>query len=55
MPKAKNPLPPAEQRKRFEEEVRRLKDAGELDPDAADAVLDKLVRKAAKPLPSSST
>ena len=45
MPKAKNPLPPEEQRKRFEEEVRRLKEAGDFDPDAADAALDKLVRK----------
>jgi hypothetical protein len=48
MTKAKNPITPEEQRKRFESEVRRLKKAGELDPDAADASLDALVRKAAK-------
>lgn len=45
MPKAKNPLSLEEQRKRFEEEVRKLKEAGDFDPDAADAALDKLVRR----------
>ena len=45
MPKKQNPLTPEEQRKRFEEEVRRLKEAGDFDPDAADAALDKLVRR----------
>jgi len=45
MPKAKNPLSPAEQRKRFEEEVKKLREAGDFDPDAADAALDRLVRK----------
>jgi hypothetical protein len=48
MPKAKNPLTPEEQRKRFEEEVRKRTDAGELDPAEADALLDALVRKGAK-------
>jgi hypothetical protein len=48
MPKAKNPISPEEQRKRFEDEVRRLKEAGELDPDAADEWLDFLVRRSAK-------
>jgi hypothetical protein len=48
MPKRKNQLTPEEQRKRFEEEVQRLINAGELDPDAADAALDKLVRRDAK-------
>lgn len=45
MPKAKNPLSPAEQRKRFEAEVARLVKAGELAPTEADAALDKLVRR----------
>lgn len=46
MPKKQNPLTPEEQRKRFEEEVRRRKDAGDFDQDAAENALDKLVRKA---------
>lgn len=48
MPKQKNPLTPAEQRRRFEAEVQRLKDAGELDPDEAEAALDAMVRKSIK-------
>ena len=44
MPKAKHTLTPEEQRKRFEEEVRKRKEAGDFDPDAADTALDKLVR-----------
>ena len=48
MPKAKNPLSPEEQRKRFEEEVRKRKEAGDFDPDAVDAVLEKLVSKQRK-------
>jgi len=47
MPKAKNPISPAEQRKRFQAEVQRLIDAGELSPTEADAALDALVRKSA--------
>jgi hypothetical protein len=47
MPKAKSPLSPKEQRKRFEEEVRKRIDAGELSPTEADAALDKLVRRSA--------
>ena len=46
MPKAKNPMTEEERSKRFEEEVRRRKEAGDFDQDAADAALDKLVRKA---------
>jgi hypothetical protein len=46
MPKAKNPITPEEQRRRFEEEVRRLINAGELDPDKADAALDSMVKRA---------
>ena len=44
MPKTKNRPSPEEQRKRFEEEVRKRIDAGELSPTEADAALDKLVR-----------
>ena len=43
MPKAKNKISPAEQRKRFEAEVQRLIDAGELNPTEADAALKKVV------------
>ena len=46
MPKAKNPLSPEEQKRRFEEEVKKREAAGDFDPDAADAAMDKLVRKA---------
>ena len=45
MPKKQNLLTPEEQRRRFEEEVRRQKEAGDFDPNAADAALDKLVRR----------
>ena len=45
MPKAKNPMTDEERSKRFEEEVRRRKDAGDFDQDAADGMVDKLVRK----------
>ena len=47
MPKAKNKLTPEEQRKRFEEEVRKRIAAGELNPTDADGALDKLVRRSA--------
>ena len=46
MPKKQNPLTPEEQQKRFEAEVRRLINAGELDPDEADAMLDSMVKRA---------
>ena len=45
MPKAKNPMTDEERSKRFEEEVRRRKDAGDFDQDAAENALDKLVRR----------
>ena len=45
MPKAKAKLPPEEQRRRFEEEVRKRIAAGELNPTEADAALDSLVRR----------
>jgi hypothetical protein len=48
MPKAKNPLSAEEQRKRFEEEVKKRKAAGDFDPEKADAALDRLVRESAK-------
>jgi len=44
MPKKQNPLTPEEQRKRFEDEVRRQSEAGDFDPDAADAALEALTR-----------
>ena len=47
MPKAKNKLTPEEQRRRFEEEVRKRIDAGELNPIEADKALDELVRRSA--------
>ena len=46
MPKAKNPMTEEERSKRFADEVRRRKKAGDFDPIAADAALDKLVRRA---------
>ena len=45
MPKAKNPISEEERLKRFEEEIRSRKEAGEFDLDAADAALDDLVRR----------
>ena len=45
MPKAKNPITEEERSKRFEEEVRKRKDAGDFDLDAAEKALDKLVRR----------
>jgi hypothetical protein len=48
MPKAKNPITEEERSKRFEEEVRKRKAAGDFDQNAADDALDKLVRKSIK-------
>jgi hypothetical protein len=45
MPKAKNPITEEERSRRFEEEVRRRKDAGDFDQSAADSALDALVRR----------
>ena len=45
MPKAKSPITEEERSKRFEEEVRRRKEAGDFDPDAADAAMDALVKR----------
>lgn len=48
MPKAKNRLTPEEQRKRFEDEVKKLIEADELDPEEAGARTDRLVKNAAR-------
>jgi hypothetical protein len=45
MPKKQNPLTPEEQRKRFEEEVRKQEADGNLDRADADAALDAFVKK----------
>jgi len=45
MPKAKNPITEEERSKRFEEEVRKRKAAGDFDLKAADDAVDALVRK----------
>ena len=51
MPKAKHTPTPEEQRKRFEAEVQKLINAGELDPHDAAQILDDLVRRSAHPPP----
>jgi hypothetical protein len=48
MPKAKNPISEEERSKRFEAEVRRRKDAGDFDQDAAENALDRFVRRTGK-------
>ena len=45
MPKARNPISEEERSRRFEEEVRKRKVAGDFDLNAADEALDRLVRK----------
>lgn len=45
MPKAKNPMTDEERSRRFEEEVRKRKRAGDFDQDAAENAIDKLVQK----------
>ena len=45
MPKKQNPVSPEEQRKRFEEEVRKRQADGDFDQNAADTALDDLVRR----------
>jgi polyhydroxyalkanoate synthesis regulator phasin len=44
MPKKSKPESPEEQSERFKREVQELIDAGELDPDAAEAALNDLMR-----------
>lgn len=46
MPKANNPITEEERSKRFKAEVRKRTKDGDFDPDAAENVLEKLVRKA---------
>jgi hypothetical protein len=48
MPPKKRPETPEQQAKRFKEEAEKLVKSGDLDPDAADAALDKLVSKQAR-------
>ena len=48
MPKAKNPMTEAERSKRFEEEVRKRKEAGDFAPNVAAAAVDKLVSRRRK-------
>jgi hypothetical protein len=48
MPKAKNPITEEERSKRFEEEIRKRKAAGDFDQNAAENALDALVRRSAK-------
>lgn len=48
MPKAKHNITSEEQRRRFEEEVRKRIDAGELSLTDAERALDALVRRSAK-------
>ena len=45
MPKAKNPISEEERSRRFEEEVRKRKLAGDFDLDAAADAVDALVKK----------
>jgi hypothetical protein len=45
MPKKQNPESPVEQSERFKREVRKLIDAGELNPNEADAAFERLVTK----------
>jgi polyhydroxyalkanoate synthesis regulator phasin len=47
VPKKKPPNETESQIERFRAKVRELTDAGQLDPEEADAALDRLVRKAA--------
>jgi hypothetical protein len=49
MPAKKNRLTPEEQRKRFEEEVRKRKEAGDFDQDAAEAAVAAVVKRSRNP------
>ena len=48
MPKAKNPMSEEERSKRFKEEIKKRKEAGDFDLDAADTALENLIRKQRK-------
>jgi hypothetical protein len=45
MPAKKNRLTPEEQRKLFEDEVRKRKEAGEFDSEAAEAAVEVVVKR----------
>jgi hypothetical protein len=45
MPKAKNPITEEERSRRFEEEVRKRKEAGDFDQDAAEAAVETVVKR----------
>ena len=45
MPKAKNPISEEERSRRFEEEVRKRKEAGDFDSDAAAAAVETVVKR----------
>jgi chorismate mutase len=45
MPKAKNPITDEERSRRFEEEVRKRKAAGDFDSDAAEAAVAAVVKR----------
>lgn len=53
MPKRKETMTPEEQSQRFKAEAQRLIDAGELNPTAAEAAVDRLIRKVKPPTDSS--
>jgi chorismate mutase len=46
MPKAKNPITDEERSRRFEEEVKKRKAAGNFDPDIAEMAVDRLASRA---------
>ena len=48
MPRAKPRMTPKEQSEAFKREAQRRMDAGQLNPTAADAALDALIRKSIK-------
>jgi hypothetical protein len=48
MPKAMNPITEEERSRRFEEEVKKRKAAGDFDQDVAEKALDALARKKVK-------
>ena len=49
MPKAKNPISEEERSRRFEEEVRKRKEAGDFDPDIAEATVEAVVKRSRNP------
>jgi hypothetical protein len=53
MPKAKNPITEQERSKRFAEEVKKRKEDGDFDLDAADDALETLVKRQRQTLPRS--